>query len=84
MKKEKLSERILDGVLELILSVVLFGIGFGCVKFFNLGKWFDVAEDFDIICLLGVLFLVVVVTISYYILKTLRKIKEKNREENDK
>ena len=72
MKKEKFSERLLDGILELILTLVVFGVGVGCVKLFGIGKFFDTA-DFDLMCLFGIGILTIVILAVCLIRKFVRR-----------
>ena len=78
--KKKLSEELLEGLLEIILSLVFFGIGAFIVSLF--GVKIDFSElDGDLIILLGILVFAVVFGGIYALVRYFNKrsTKRKNK-----
>ena len=77
MKKRKISDGIFDGIVELILCLIIFGIGWGVLKLFGFRKM--LAEvDFDFVTLIGIAVItvvVIVVTVFIHLIRKKKKIK---------
>ena len=74
MKKDKgkLKEALLEGLLEIVLTLIFFGIGALIVSAF--GVEFDSPNfDFDLIVLLGIIVFVVVFGLVYALVQWLKK-----------
>ena len=72
MKKEKFIDALLEVIVELVLTVILFFLGWGFVKIFNLGKVVD-TWDLDLMCLLGFAVLAVLIIVFCLVRKILKR-----------
>ncbi len=71
--KKKLKEAFLDGLLEIVLTLVFFGIGALIIGAFGI-KLDSPSMDFDLIVLLGIVVPVVGFGIVYALVKWFKKI----------
>ena len=71
--KKKLKEAFFEGLLELVLTVIFFGIG--ALIFSAFGVELDLPNiDFDLIVLLGIVVLLVSFGIVYSLVQWMKKI----------
>lgn len=65
-KKSKVREALIDGLLELILTFICFGIGFGFLAIFDLT---DCSEDGELTVLIGVAVIAVIALLIFGIIR---------------
>ncbi len=75
MKKRKISDGIFDGIVELILCLIFFGIGWGILKLLGFGKILA-KGDFELITLIGIAVVTVVVIVVAVFIHLIRKKKK--------
>ena len=76
-RRAKFRENLSEGIAELILTLVLFGIGYGIISLFGLKT-----EDFDLTMLIGIVAIAVIFAAVYIVSKLFKKKKRKNVKEN--
>jgi membrane protein DedA with SNARE-associated domain len=80
-KQPKISESLGDAILELILTLVLAGIGF--IVCLLIGKVFSFKVeniDGDLLILIGIAFIAIIVLVISAFIMLLKKIKKRNKE----
>lgn len=83
-KKEKMSDALAEGIIELILTIIVGGLGFiiclGVSKLFS----FKIDElDLDTFVLIGIAFLAIVIFVISVIKKIIKSIGEKNKQQTE-
>ena len=79
-KKDAFKENLLEGILEIVFTVIFFGVGAGVIYLF--GKLFKLnldvfSMDADGVILLGVVALLVIPFIIAILVNTIKKIMKK-------
>lgn len=80
-KKEKMSDSVAEGVIELILGIILFGVGALVCLFISKVFSLKIEDfDFDLCVLIGIAFLALVVLAISLIKMFVKKNKNQNKQ----